>query len=338
VRRLILFFLVLLAVVAFFVFCRRPLGIVYIEPEFGFSFHPYQASYLGLDSRETHLALLDGLEPSFIRLPVFWDEVQGEKEKFDFSNIDFLVSEAEKRGVKVTVSLGETTFRYPECREPEWTWDLRDEEFDKALLFYLEKIVSHLSDFENVEAWQVENEQELWLVKPQCRIIKTELFKKEIEAVRKADKLNRPIVVAHGAQTRIGNFWQKRILLGDIFAVSFFGRSYNRSFHLYTNRLWFRNTPLEKAVTEKQGRRFWISEFQAEPWGPTPLNKMTPDEAGQTMSSQILKKNIELLKKYGGAERVYFWGVEWWYKEFLEGRSGMWEVGKSVIESSHEEI
>lgn len=330
-RRLILLFLILLAVVAFFVFYPRPLEIVYTEPEFGFSFHPYQASYLGLDPRETYLALLEGLEPPFVRIPVFWDEVQKEEGKFDFSNVDFFVSEAKKRGIKVTINLGYSTFRYPECREPRWAWDLRDEEFDKALLFYLDKTVSHLSDFENVEAWQVENEQELWLIRPQCRIIKEGLLKKEIELVKKTDTQHRPIVITHGGQTRIGNLWQRRIPLGDIFAVSFFGKSYSKNLRFYTNRLWFRNIPIEKAVTEKLGRRFWISEFQAEPWGKTPLNKISPKEAQRTMGHEILKENIELLKKYGGAERVYFWGVEWWYKELLEGRGEMWEVGRSYL-------
>jgi hypothetical protein len=324
-------FLPLFAIVILLFFSSWPCETSYTEPKFGFSFHPHQASYLGLDPQKTYLALLDGLRPSFIRVPVFWDEVQKERGGFDFSNIDFFVSEAQKRDIKVTVALGYTIFRYPECREPRWAWDLRDEEFDKSLLSYLEKAVTRLSNFDNIEAWQVENEQELWLIKPQCRVIKTELFKKEIEVVKKADKLNRPIVVTHGAQTRIGNFWQGKILLGDIFAVSFFGKSYNKNLHLYTNRLWFRNISVEKAVTEKQGRHFWISEFQAEPWGRTPLNKISPEEAKESMNPAILKENIELLKKFGGAERVYFWGVEWWCKELLEGRSGMWEVGKLLV-------
>lgn len=329
-KKVLVFFFFFL-IVLFFVFPRTA-EISYTEPKFGFSFNPEQAIYLSLDPKETYLVLLDGLKPSFIRIPVFWDEVQKSQEEFDFSGIDWMLGEAKKRGILVTVNLGYTTFRWPECHEPRWIWDLEGEGFDKALLSFLEKTVSHLTNFSNIEAWQVENEQELWLIRLQCRIIKTGLFKKEIEAVREADELHRPIVITHGGQTRIGNFWQKRILLGDIFAVSFFGKSYNKNLRFNTNRLWLRNIPVEKAVTEKLGKRFWISEFQAEAWGKMPLNKISPQEAKQTMSPQILKENIGLLKKYGGAERVYFWGVEWWYKELLEGRKEMWEVGKTMLE------
>jgi len=330
VKKVLIFFL-LFIIILLFVFLR-PVEVSYTQPKFGFSFNPEQANYLGLDPKETYLALLDGLKPSFIRIPVFWDEVQKTQDELDFSFIDWYLGEAKKRGVLVTVNLGYTTFRYPECHEPRWAWDLESEEFDKVLLKFLEKTTAHLSNFPNIEAWQVENEQELWLLRPRCRIIKNGLFKREIETVRNADSLRRPVVITFGAQTRIGNFWQKRIVLGDIFAVSFFGKSYNKYLHAHTNRLWFRNLPVEKVVTEKGGKRFWISEFHAEPWGKTPLNKISPEEARQTMNPQILKENIKLLKKFGGAERVYFWGVEWWYKECLEGRSGMWEIGKSVLE------
>lgn len=312
----------------------RPIKVSYTEPRLGFSFNPEQAIYLGLDPKETYLALLDGLKPSFIRIPIFWDEVQKNKEEFDFSNIDWMMDEAKKRGILVTVNLGYTTFRYPECHEPRWAWDLEGEEFNTALLAFLKKTVFHLAKFSNIEAWQVENERELWLSKPQCRIIKSELFLREIEKVREVDGLRRPIVITHGGKTTIGNFWQKRVTLGDIFAVSFFGKSYNKSLHCYTNRLWLRNILLEKATTERLGKHFWISEFQAEAWGKTPLNKISPEEAQKTMNPEILKKNLELLGKYGGAERVYFWGVEWWYKELLEGRSEMWEMGRALLQKT----
>ena len=323
-----MFFLFL---ILFFFAFSRPVEVSYTEPKFGFSFSPKQAAYLGLEPKETYLALLDGLKPPFIRIPVYWNEVEKERGEFDFSGIDWYLIEAKKRGVLVTVNLGYTTFRWPECNEPRWSWDLEGEEFEKALLNFLEKTVSHLTSFSNIDFWQVENEPELWHSKIHCRLIKTSLLRKEIAVVKRTDRLQRPVVITFGSQTKVGNVWQRRILLGDVFAVSFFGRSYNKLFHLYTNRLWLRNIPLEKKITEKLGKRFWISEFQAEPWGRTPLNKISWQEAKKTMNPEILKKNIELLKGWGGAERVYFWGVEWWYKEFLEGRREMWEMGRLFL-------
>lgn len=316
----------------------RSWPVVYREPDFGFSFSPRQARYLGLDDREAYLALLDGLQPSFIRIPVDWSGVQKEKDGFDFSNFDWMLTEAKERGVLVTINLGYTLFRHPECYEPRWTWDLEGEEFNQALLGFLKESVNHFANFGNVEAWQVENEKELWANKSQCRIIKDGLFLREVETVSQADRLRRPIIVTHGGKTAIRALWQKRVLFGDVFAVSFFPKAYNRRLRAYLSNLWFRNIPMERTIAEGAGKRFWISEFQAEAWGKTPLNKMTPQEARETMTPEILNQNLDLLKERGGAERVYLWGVEWWYKERLEGRDEMWEAGKSLLNKSGDKI
>jgi len=49
------------------------------------------------------------------------------------------------------------------------------------------------------------------------------------------------------------------------------------------------------------------------------------------MSPEILKENYDLLLQFGGAERVYLWGAEWWYKEKLEGRDGLWVIGREIL-------
>jgi hypothetical protein len=309
----------------------QPWPVVYQEPKFGVSFSPRQARYLGLDNRESYLAILDNLQPLFIRIPVYWDEVQEEKGCFDFTDFDWMLTEAKKRRILVTLNLGYTLFRYPECYEPRWAWDLEGEEFNQALLTFLRESVTHFADFTNVEAWQVENERELWMDKHQCRVIRPALFLREIETVRQSDRLSRPILITHGGKTAIPALWQERVLDGDIFGVSFFPKNYNRHLQIYTSNLWFRNLAMERTITEKAGRRFWVSEFQAEAWGRTPLNQISSQEARETMTPAILTQNLNLLKEKGGAERVYLWGVEWWHKERLEGREEMWEAGKSLL-------
>ncbi len=61
--------------------------------------------------------------------------------------------------------------------------------------------------------------------------------------------------------------------------------------------------------------------MQAEPWGGKE----------ETMSPKILRENYELLLEFGGAERVYLWGAEWWYKKLGEGDLSMWNAAKRII-------
>ncbi|NIT04055.1 hypothetical protein GTO10_03965 [Candidatus Saccharibacteria bacterium] len=49
------------------------------------------------------------------------------------------------------------------------------------------------------------------------------------------------------------------------------------------------------------------------------------------MSPKILRENYELLLEFGGAERVYLWGAEWWYKKLGEGDLSMWNAAKRII-------
>jgi len=49
------------------------------------------------------------------------------------------------------------------------------------------------------------------------------------------------------------------------------------------------------------------------------------------MSPETLKENYDLLLQFGGAERVYLWGAEWWYARKIEGEDAMWEMAKELI-------
>lgn len=302
-----------------------------LTSEYGFTFTPRYAVSLGLDVEEAYLFLLENLKPASVRIPIYWDEAQPEEETLDLEQIEWMLKESEKRKVPVVLALGYTLFRAPECYAPAWTYSLDKETFKKVFLSFLEKTVGELADFAAVEAWQVENEHQLALLHPWCRNLGDKFLKEEISLVRKTDPGKRPVVITFGGPSRIGNFWKRPISFGDIFAVSFFNKSWNQYVHLYLDPFITRNFQAERVTAERLGKRFWISEFQAEPWPPGPMRETSVEEANLTMSPTELKSKLFLLKKLGGAERVYFWGVEWWYKELLSGRPEMFELGKAIM-------
>lgn len=334
--RLLLIFALLSALFLYaFILPRRWIVEKEIEPEFGFSFSPRHAVYLGLDWQGTYLALLDEFEPRSVRIPVYWHETEKEQGEFDFKVADWQVKEAEKRGIPVVLVIGYRSFHRPECYPPGWVKNLNQEEFEKATLSFLEEGVKHFSFYENIEIWQVENEP-LDVLRPWCRKLNASFVAKEIEAVRASDPEEKPILLTFGGEIFFRPFWRGLAPKVDIIGVSFYPKAWNRLVRRYTETYKLgifgpRNIAIERGEAMRLGKRFWIVEFQAEPWGPKPLALLGQEQVEETMSPAHLKEYLDIVKKAGGVERIYFWGVEWWYKELLEGRGEMWELGKTLM-------
>lgn len=336
-RRIFLFIFFLLSVLFLYAFIlpRRMIVKKEIELEFGFSFSPRHAVYLGLDWQGTYLALLDGLEPRSVRIPVYWHETEKERGQYNFKVAEWQVKEAEKRRIPVVLAIGYRSFHRPECYPPDWAKELSQEEFESATLSFIEEGVKHLSHYNNIEIWQVENEP-LDILRPWCRKLKASFVAKEIEVARANDPRGRPILLTFGGEIFFRPLWRSLAPKVNIIGVSFYPKVWSKFLQRYieTYKLGIfspRNIAIERGEMMRLGKRFWIVEFQAEPWGPKPLHLLEQEEIEKTMNPARLEEHLNLVKKAGGVERIYFWGVEWWYKELLEGRGEMWELGRSLI-------
>ena len=71
------------------------------EITWGVNFSQKHTKNLGLDWRETFLALLDDLEVRNFKIAVHWDDIEPKENKFYFDDLDWQIEEAEKRGAKV---------------------------------------------------------------------------------------------------------------------------------------------------------------------------------------------------------------------------------------------
>lgn len=156
----LMFFLPMLAGAAIFalLWAKRPpvraeQGIV-----FGVDFSQSQAEYLQLDWKETYLAIINDLGAKNIKLHVNWDKIEPKQGKLDFSDTDWQVAQAEKKGVKLIFVLGMKTGRWPECHQPSWAEKLPQARQKEELLRYVSETVSRYKDSRAIEFWQVENE------------------------------------------------------------------------------------------------------------------------------------------------------------------------------------
>ena len=154
-----IFFILILLLIIFglcFLFggTERPAKAI----RWGVVFSQKHAEALGLDWRETFLALLDDLRIRNIKIIAHWDLIEPEKDYFEFSDLDWQIKEAQKRNAKVILVLGMKTGRWPECHLPYWAKSLGKEDQQKEILGLIENIVLRYKNYSNILYWQVENE------------------------------------------------------------------------------------------------------------------------------------------------------------------------------------
>lgn len=292
----------------------------------GFSFSPAYAQYLGLDPRGSFLEILSRFNFESVRIPVYWDRVY-RNGSYDFSEVDFLVKEAKKQGLEVVLSFGYRNFRWPECYAPDEVAEEKSSRFREELELFNRAVLDHFAPTNWVDAWQVENEPFL-IPNSRCRFLNPLALQETIEQIKYSDNTNRPILLTFGGAGAAGLplIWPA-IKDADIIGVSFYPRILDplfRRYYVETYRLGPvppRKISRERRFVEGQGKAFWVVEFQAEPWADDP----------RTMSPEILQSNWELLLSYGGAERVYLWGVEWWLKEKHEGRPDVFRAAQKLF-------
>ena len=128
------------------------------ETTWGVNFSQKHAKLLGLDWKETYLALLDDLKVKNIKVAAHWDLIEPSDGQFNLGDLDWQIQEAEKRGAKIFLAIGMKTPRWPECHIPEWAANLSKKEQQERILEMLQILTRRYGDSAAIKYWQVENE------------------------------------------------------------------------------------------------------------------------------------------------------------------------------------
>lgn len=298
----------------------------------GVSFSQKQSELLGLDWKESYLALLNELEVPAIKIIAYWDLVEPEPDKYFFEDLDFQIEEAGKRRVKIILALGRKVPRWPECHLPEWAQNLSEESQEERVLRLIQKIILRYREGVFVWAWQVENEP--FFRFGLCPNITEEFLKKEIDLVKSIDLKNRPIIISDSGSNR---FWIKTARLGDIVSISLYRKVWFKEFNSYVKYpfppvFYWRKAQL---IKEFFGKEVICGELQAEPWGPALLDQLSLAEQQKTMNLEQFRENIEFAKKTGFKE-FYLWGGEWWYwLKTKQNQPEIWEEAGKLFKTSY---
>ncbi len=297
------------------------------EIQWGVVFSQKHSQLLGLDWKETFLAILDDLKTKNLKIIVHWDLIEPEMGKFNFEDLDWQIKEAEKRNVNVILVVGLKTGRWPECHSPKWAkCQSLNFECQNFLLTYLKEIVNRYKNSKSIFAWQIENEPFFPFGK--CPKIEKSFVKKEIELVKTLDK--RPIIFADSGEF---SFWFEAAKFGDIVSTTLHRKVYFKEIKRYISYpfppvyYWRKAKLIEKIF----GKRVIVGELQAEPWCKNLIYNCSLEEQKITMDFEQFKRNVEFAKKTG-LDTFYFWGGEWWYwmKE-KQGNPEIWQEAKKIF-------
>lgn len=318
------------------------------EVSFGVTFSTLMARQLELEPRRVFDEILDDLGARAIRLPIYWNEVETERGKFDFSDYDYLVKKSEEAGAKLVLAVGRKLPRWPECHIPSWTEEIRNprlrptatdgqakseirnDEFENSVDKYIMEVINRYKDSPAVIAWQIENEH-FHVFGADCAAgkLKPESVDNEIALVRSLD--SRPIMLtdAGKAGTWFTSLWKNR---ADIVGITMYYQVWNSrgawNSTFGPGLFW-----LKKKIVAPffPGKTIINAELQAEPFGPTLLPGYDLSLQKELMNVERLQRTIKRSRR-AGFEENYLWGAEWWYwlKEKHNDPS-MWEEAKELF-------
>jgi hypothetical protein len=280
---------------------------------------------MGLDWKETYLAILDDLQVKEIRIPIYWDEIEKEKGVYDFSDYDYIIKEGAKRNVHFIADIGWRLPRWPECHAPEWAQTKSLSATQANTLDMLKTVVNHYKNEDSITTWQVENEPFLDSFGI-CPPSDENFFKKEVDLVRSED--TRPIMVSATGEL---SWWKKESKYGDLFGSTVYRvvwGTYTKYFR-YPIPAWFYRLKAYLAGIKPENR--YVIELQAEPWVPSGnIIYLPKDEADKSFNINQFKANLQYAIDIN-FKKTYLWGVEWWYYQYKYGDKSYWELARTIF-------
>jgi len=294
----------------------------------GAAFSQKHAVDMGLDWRETYLALLDDLKIRNVKIAAHWDLIEPRDSEYDFADLDWQIDQAAARGVKVVLVIGMKTPRWPECHVPAWAKDIGKQKQQEKILEMLKAVVLRYRDNDALVLWQVENEP--LFPYGQCPWKDKEFLAKEVRFVQSLDGRIHPVVISDSGE---GSWWFNAARIADIVGVTMYRRAYFHELKTYITYpippafYWFK----AKIIGLVFKKPVICVELQAEPWAANQIYDAGVNDA-KTMTVKQLKNNIEFAKNTGFGT-IYLWGAEWWYwmKE-KHNQPQFWEEIKALFE------
>ena len=341
----------------------EPLG----NPVFGINYDCNQAEYLIVEDPKlgpagyvsdarpgridwcasTLTTLLRESQAKYVRISVEWSEVEPAEGRYDFTLVDALLAAAARENAHVMLGVGVKAQRHPEFYLPQWLLDevhLSNDEVisddptvhDRALQM-VDAVVAHTAASPAVDSWQADNEPYIASSRAYSWTLSESFAAEEVSAIRAADPYRRPVSINQAQHFVFDRRWQDALAASDILGASLYPfRNYELLDHNFVVPI-LEIGPLAPNYAEqardahKDGKQFWITELQAEPWVDTDIRLISPENPSPNLPPANFRKNIDYARR-SGADRVYLWGSEWWlYEQQKFGDSTWMDLARDAI-------
>lgn len=295
------------------------------QPLIGVSFSQKRSEEMGLDWKANFTALLDDMQVKHYRLMSYWDLHEPSRDQYDFTSLDWQISEAKKRGADVSLAIGLRQPRWPECHQPGWVNGLNGGAWKQAMYNYLETVVKRYENNATVINWQLENEG----VNEWFGLCGRPDRERLLEEYALVDKLsNKPIWMSLSDQHGLPFLTPVPDKYGySVYRTVWSEKSWPYKGYLtYPTPIWYHK--LRAAVIKSYtGRDIYIHELQLEPWGQKDTMELSSEEQDKSMSTEQIKDSV-LFAREIGAKDIYTWGGEWWYWRMVNGDPSIWNTVK----------
>ena len=328
-KSVVIFWLLVLAV-GTIMYC---MGQWYIRSEankplkLGVSFVPAYAESLGLDAQETMDGLID-IGARHYRLVSYWNQLEGERDKYDFSQLDWQFRKAEAADAKVTLAIGLRQPRWPECHMPDWAKPLPDKEWQSELDAYIKAVVQRYKKSPALDSYQLENEY-FNTAFGLCTNFDRGRLIREFNIVKRTDNKH-PVIISR-SNNALGIPWNEP--KPDIYGVSVYKRVWDagasKRYIEYPFPDWFYGF-LAQWQRLNDGRNMIVHEMQAEAWAPDgkSLTEISLDEQNKSLNAKRLEDRFGYAKGTGMRE-IYMWGGEYWYWRLTkQDDPSLWNVAR----------
>lgn len=325
---------VMLSMLVMFIVARwYTMGNQHKKLEFGTTFVPNYARYLGVDPKETLNAIINDLDVDRIRLVSYWKDIEKSPGVYDFSELDWQFKMAEDRGTDVSLAIGMRQPRWPECHEPDWIDASQPRsQWQPQLEAFMSAVINRYKDSPSLVSYQLENEYFLDVF-GECKNFERARLVDEYNLVKRLDP-DTKLIISRSNNWTVASGFPVGKPRADEFGVSVYKRVWDRTiskrYFEYPIPPWFYSV-LAGGGKIFTGKDLIIHELQAEAWTPDgyEISSAPVDELYKSMNPERLKARL----KYGadtGMRTVDTWGAEWWYQMKVKRNAPeMWNTAKT---------
>ena len=310
-------------------FVTIALGLFVFRPRsqvYGVTFSRQYAVDLGVDWREAYTATLRDFSPEVIRIPVVWTDIEPADGTFYFDELDWMMAQAKAYDARVVLAIGLKVPRWPECHIPAWVERDDEQALKQSVLTMEQRVVLRYRDHASLVRWQVENEPLFWY--GECPLPNLERLREEVELVRGLDVAHPVVLTSSGEQAT----WFELSSLADVIGVSLYRFAWNPALGpvVFPHAPWYYRIH-SGLVSLVSGDPVIISELQMEPWYEDGLGNDEGDHIAFTKDD--FDEHIAFVQQTNVSE-VWLWGVEWWYREYLAGRTEIWDAARELFDDN----